>query len=170
MLGSGGAAELLRSPHLLCRRKVVATRCIRPLQSLFNAYRRKRSIGSFIREIEFLPRRKSDSSRQEELLFGIVVTDDNELLLPGLKFYICAQRIDGRDDARGLLIVCFVVKRLGSLNLCLCGIHPGCSGNGEQILIAGGKHHQLASVLVVVSRGRFIRAGAALALNGMPVK
>src|SRR6267154_394134 len=148
MLSGGGAAELLRSPHLLRRRKVVATRRIRPLQSLFKPNRRKRSIGSFICEVEFLPGRESDSSRQEELLFGIVITDDNELLLPGLKFYVCAQRIDGRDDARCLLIVCFVVKRLRSFNLCLCGIHSGCRSNGEQILIAGGQHHQLASVLV----------------------
>ena len=55
------------------------------------------------------------TASQREFLFGEIVTGCDQLLLAGLQFDLRAQGIDGRSEARFLLIGGLVVKRLSIL-------------------------------------------------------
>ena len=52
-----------------------------------------------------------------KLLLGVIVADKNQLLLTALQFHLRAQRIDGRDHARLLLVRGSIGKRLRSFHL-----------------------------------------------------
>src|SRR5437764_876079 len=96
MLGGCCTAKLLGGEHLLRRSLVVGPRCISPLQGLVETKRRERLVWFLIGQIKFLTRRQADGAGESQLLLGVVVTSNDELLLPSLQFDLRAKGINGR--------------------------------------------------------------------------
>ena len=105
-------AIVLRSPYLLNCRQVIGAGGISALQALFNSQRRQSVIRCFGNERDFLTYRQSDGAYQRQLLLGIVIARDDQLLLPVLHFHPGAKGVNGWAQTRVLLIDSLVVQRL----------------------------------------------------------
>ena len=118
----------------------------------------------------FLARRQPNGAHQCQLLFGVIIARDDQLLLPVLEFHPGAQRVDRRAQPRILLVGGLTVERLRVLQLRFCGFHPRRAAERLQIGIAGRQHHQVTGILVAELRRSFVFPGSALPVQGFEVQ
>src|SRR3981189_1766072 len=82
---AGTTVFQLRCEETFLGRLVIRPQGICALEAALQIGHRKRLIGSFVRQFEFLTSSQSHDSRQRQLLFGKIIPGSNKLLSAGLK-------------------------------------------------------------------------------------
>ncbi len=94
------------------------------MQACFNSKRGQRVIRSFGNKSDFLAYRQANGAYQRQLLFGKVISRHNQLLLPVLEFHLGAKSVNGRTQARVLLVGGLAIECLRGLQLRFGGFYP----------------------------------------------